>query len=101
MRRNRTAYPPLLHVNRPISHSWKWDVTMQIASSGYVVEMHVSAFTEVEGETLAGTASCSVSIGDDTKEVIECLAVEAMLAAEELNLLGQSNPRRIVFSSNL
>jgi len=101
--RNRTRQPPLFDVNsRPLGHAWSWTVTWAVASSGYPTGCHVTARRiELDGEHLVGTASCDVQIGDSMQEVMECLAIESMLAACDLTLDGEPTHRHVVFSSNL
>lgn len=101
--RNRTSQPPLiLNNSRPIGNAWQWNVSYHVASSGYPTKCHVTAMRHEPGqEELVGTAWCSVSVGDDLREVIECLAIESMLAATEPTLDGSTPTRKIVFSSNL
>jgi len=101
VRNRRTPHRPLFDPVRPLGPSWRWTVTYQVASSGYPVAAHVSAQHGAGDELAVGTASCEVSLGDDLSEVIECLAIESMLAATEPNLLGEPTHRRIIFSSNL
>lgn len=101
--RTKTKQPPLLDMrSRPLSHRWQWTVTYQVASSGYATSCHVSAICSGDPDDPAvGSASCDVKLGDDLKEVIECLAIESMLAACDRTLDGTPSHRRIVFSSNL
>lgn len=100
-RNNRTPCPPLFTVDRPIGHAWTWTVTFTVASSGYVVQVHVIA-TRHEGiDPLVGVAFCDVSTYDVINDVIECLVIEAMLAACEPTLDGTTPSRRIQYSSHL
>jgi hypothetical protein len=61
----------------------------------------VVAFSGTGDDELRGSADCAVKLHDDLSEVIECLAIEAMLAACEPSLLGDIPHRSIVFKSNL
>lgn len=99
MKRNRTSNPPLFDLLRPGGNAWKWTVTYQVASSGYPSSCHVTAIRAVEGEELAGSASCDVALYDDLREVIEFLAVEAMMAACEPTLWESRPHRSVVFTS--
>lgn len=101
MRKNRTPQPPLFNIGRPVQARWSWNVTYAVASSGYATRCHVSAHADDPTDPLNGTAWCTVGLGDDLREVIECLAIESMLAACEPQLDGKPSARRIVFSSNL
>lgn len=86
---------------RPITHQWSWSVLLDIASSGYVRGCHVSAYGGDSTDPLVGIASCEVKLHDSVNEVIECLAIESMMAATEPQLDGSPSHRRVVFSSNL
>jgi hypothetical protein len=91
----------LFDIQRPLSHAWRWTVAYDVASSGYPVSCHVTATKMPSDEGVIGTAACAVTTGDDLSEVIECLAIEAMLAACEPTLDGSPPHRRVVFSTNL
>jgi hypothetical protein len=102
MKKNRTPVRPLLNINaRPIGPAWRWNVTLDIASSGYVVGAHVIATRGTGDERMVGAAMCDVTFNDDVSEVMECLAIESMLAACEPTLYGDTPVRRVIFSSNL
>ena len=101
MRNWKTPHPPLFNIGRPVQAKWTWVVTYRVASSGYATECHVAAHADDPRDPLDGTASCSVRLGDDLREVIECLAIESMLAACEPTLTGEPPHRRVVFSTNL
>lgn len=102
MRRNsRTPVRPLFTTDRPLGANWDWTVTLQIASSGYVRRAHVMAHRDDGQDHLDGIAHCEVSMYDDVTEVIECLAIEAMLAACEPTLTGETPTRKILYSSTL
>lgn len=100
MRNRLTPQAPLFNLNRPLGSAWQWTVTYRVASSGYVTECHVMAH-RIEGtDHLHGSAECAVALGDDLREVIECLATESMLAACTPTLDGSTPSRRIVFTSH-
>lgn len=101
MRNRRTPHRPLFDVLRPDRSHWKWIVTYKVASSGYPTDCHVQAMSDDPLGDLVGAASCAVKVGDDLSEVIECLAIEAMLAACQPTLTGEPTTRRVVFSTNL
>lgn len=101
MRKVRTPTPPLFDLKRPVTNHWAWTVTWQVASSGYPFACHVTAIGGKGESQYAGCAWCEVAVGDDMREVMECLAIEAMLAATEPTLDGSTPTRRVVFSSNL
>lgn len=102
MRRNRTTVSPIIDVGmRPISHKWSWTVLYHVSSSGYATHCQVSASTGAGEDIAVGVASCEVAAFDDLREVIECLAIESMMAACEPTLDGSHTHRRVVFSSNL
>jgi len=101
MRHHRTPQSPLFEVTRPLSQKWQWVVQYNVASSGYPTSCHVTAAHGSGEEYIAGTAMCDVHVGDDLKEVIECLAIESMMAACEPTITGETPLRRVVFSSNL
>lgn len=102
MRRNRTSQPPIFDVGgRPLTHSWRWTVTYNVASSGYAIFATVIATKMPSDDGVVGSASCGVGLHDDLREVIECLAIEAMMAACEPELDGSMPHRHITFSSNL
>ncbi len=84
-----------------MTHQWHWSVFYEVASSGYATRCHVTAGAGPEHDPMIGTASCAVNLHDDLREVIECLAIEAMLAATEPTLDGSPTHRNVVFSSNL
>lgn len=101
MRNRRTPQAPMIAVSRPVGHHWEWTVTYKVASSGYPTHCHVHAFRGIGEGRMDGTAACAVVVGDDLSEVIECLAIESMLAACEPTLDGTPTHRRVVFSTNL
>jgi hypothetical protein len=101
MRSNRTQKPPLFDILRPEGNKWEWTVTYAVASSGYPKSCHVIARRVADGEVLVGTARCAVIVGDPLEEVIEFLAVEAMLAACEPTLDGSPSHRSPVFTQHL
>lgn len=102
MRKNRTPIQPIFDVGtRPVTHQWSWTVSYKVASSGYATYCHVTASAGTEDDPLVGTAACFVELGDDLREVIECLAIESMLASCEPTLDGTPPHRRVVFTSNL
>jgi hypothetical protein len=100
-RKVTTPQPPLFDLKRPVTNHWNWTVTYSVASSGYATECHVIAHGGTGLDQYHGSAWCEVSLGDDLREVIECLAIESMLAASEPTLDGSLPRRRIVFSTNL
>lgn len=97
----RTPQPPLFNIGRPIRAAWTWEVTYAVASSGYPTQCRVFASSGGGEEILVGSAACSVALHDDLREVIECLAIEAMLAACEPTLDGSTPHRQVTFESNL
>lgn len=101
MRNRRTPSRPLFDLKRPIGNNWRWTVTYDVASSGYPIRCHVVSTKMPSDEGIVGTAECAVKLGDDLSEVIECLAIESMLAACEPQLDGTPTHRRVVFSTNL
>jgi hypothetical protein len=75
---------------------------MEVASSGYVTEMHVEARHGAgTPDIMVGTARGAVPPFVDVHEVIELLATEAMLAATEVTLWGPSPTRHIDVSTCL
>lgn len=101
MRNRRTPERPLFEVLRPNGAEWSWHVSYMVASSGYPTKCHVTAMRTAGEEELLGTASCAVSLYDDLREVIECLATEAMLAACQPTLGGETPHRNVIFTSHL
>lgn len=99
MRNHRTPQRPIFDVKRPLGANWTWYVSYRVASSGYPTECQVTAERIEASDHMGGSATCDVSMYDDLREVIECLAVEAMLAACEPNLFDVPTARRIVFTS--
>lgn len=101
MKRPRTPTPPLFDVGgRPLTHSWRWSVHYDVASSGYPIWCQVTATKMPSDDGVTGSAACSVSLHDDLREVIECLAIESMMAACEPHLDGSPSHRHILFASN-
>jgi hypothetical protein len=101
MRNHRSPNPPLFTVDRPIGHHWTWEVTYQVASSGYPTKCHVTSMRGHGVDIMVGVAWCDMTLGDDLREAIECLAVESMLAACEPPLDGTHSSRRVILSSHL
>lgn len=100
-RNNRTPFPPLFTVDRPVGANWTWEVTYKVASSGYPTGCHVSAVRWSGEEYLVGIASCDLSLYDDLRQAIEVLAIEAMMAACEPQLDGSPTSRFVVLSQHL
>jgi hypothetical protein len=100
-RKVTTPQPPLFDLKRPVTNHWNWTVTYNVASSGYPTECHVIAHGGRGQDTYHGSAHCEVHVGDNLAEVVECLAIESMLAASEQTLDGTMPRRRIIFSTNL
>lgn len=101
MKTKKTAQTPLFEIYRPITHHWTWEVTYKVRSSGYVDRCHVTATGAGKKDLLVGTAHCPVELGDDLREVIEFLAVEAMFAACERTPDGSVPSRSVAFTAHL
>lgn len=97
MKRNRTNQRPLFDIMRPGSNLWTWEVTYKVSQSGYVNEAHVLARRFDADDPMAGSASCMVEHDMHLNEVLEFLAVEAMLAACEPTLFDTKPHRYTAF----
>lgn len=101
MKRTRTPIPPLFQGPGGPRSPWSWIVTMKVAPSGYVGEIHVIA-TRTDGpELIQGSATGHVPPFVDVHEVIELLATEAMLVSMEPTLWDQVPHRYLDVSSCL
>lgn len=86
-RKNRTTVPPLMG-GVPHGNPWTWYVSYHVARSGYPDEVTVQAIRIVDDESISGSAKCACPPFADLHEVVEFLAVEAMLVACEPQLPG-------------
>ncbi len=101
MKRTKTPIPPLFEGKGTPNGHWSWTVTMKLAPSGYCQSMHVIAMRSQPGGVIAGSAEGDVPPFVDTHEVMELLALEAMLAAEEPTLWEERPHRYIDVSTSL
>lgn len=100
--RNQTPFPPLFTANsRPNGAAWTWEITLAVASSGYVTKVHAIARRIAQTDSLVGVASCRLSVGDDVSGAIQDAAIEAMLAACEPNLFQETPTREFEYRRSL
>lgn len=94
MRDARSHIPPFINIMRPGYRQWKWQVTIDVNSNGYVSSVQVAAVLPADPLGCHGSAVAAITATDDLHEAIELLAIEACLDAIEDVLPGHEKPLR-------
>ena len=71
---------PFIEITQP-GNPWRWGVSYSVKSNGYPGVANVTATRQVDDDVIAATCWSEVPPFADLEEVLEFLAVEAMLAA--------------------
>jgi len=98
MRHNhRSPQRPVFEGLRPDGPTWTYEWSQTISSAGYVIYSSVLARRLSNDGQLLGRASCQVTLHDDPIDVLQFLAVEAMLAACEPTLFEELPHRHVIY----
>lgn len=98
MKPNRMPRRPMFNGQRLKHRYWRYSVLFDLGETGQVTMCTVTAFRATGTDPLSGTARGNVPLTADLTEVVEQLAIEAMIAATEPDLFGSTQNRKVDLS---